>query len=248
MNTRLHKLIIVLLLATSCNKPLPDYSGQKFDYNVTGVKDITIASNDLAYFYASVTLISGDPISEPVTVTFKGIPDNIIIQKDKFSFRLNYGLMDSFAAHNATPGVYPMQAVFSNPSTDSKVCNFNLIITAPVDRIANIIGYYYPSNSCSGNIYVSCEIDSLPGYPGKIMIIDRTSTNTASYGTFDTSYGMIDCCTNTFVIPSQKVNGVTVSGSGSSNGQNHAYRIISMRRTFVTDTSNYPCIVTLTEH
>jgi len=143
--------------------------------------------------------------------------------------------------------VYPMQAVLNNATAGTKTYNFNLTVTPPVDRVAKVDGYYYPSNSCGAYIYVSCEIDSVPGSPGQIMLIDRTSPDAASYGTFDTTYGIVDCCTNTFVIPSQNVQGVTVSGNGTFNGQASPYATVTLNRTFTTGATSIPCTVTLTQ-
>ena len=241
------KVFIFLALYTtalSCNKPLPDYSGQKFDYTVSGLSDIMIPANGYIFFNPTVSIVSGNA-SEQVTVAFKGIPANIFVQKNNFSFRLNYYLMDSFGARNAVPGVYPMQAIFSSPSTGSKTYDFNLTVTDPIDRLAMVCDYYYPTNSCGNNIYVSCQIDSIPGSPGAIMLIDRTSTSYSSYGTFDTCYGTVDCCTNTFVIPTQNVQGVTISGSGSFNNLEYPYKRVLMNRTINTGTSSYSCTVTL---
>ncbi len=137
-----------------------------------------------------------------------------------------------------------MQAVFSSPA-GAKTYNFNLTVGPPVNRVANVLGYFYPSNSCWNNIYVSCEIDSVPGVASEIMIIDRTSPNEATYGTFDTTYAFVDCCSNTFVIPTQKVQGITVSGYGSTNMQEPPYKTGTITRTFVTDTATYNCTVTL---
>ena len=79
-----------------------------------------------------------------------------------------------------------------NPSGNPKTYNFNLTIAPPTNRVASVMGGYYPSNSCSNNIYVSCEIDSVPGVPNEIMIIDRVSDNPQHYGTFDTAYATVD--------------------------------------------------------
>jgi len=231
---------LVCFIAVSCNKPLPDYSGQPFDFTVSGLTDISIPANDFIFFNPTVTIVSGDAANEPVTVTFKGTPFNVILKND-FSFRLNYDLMDSFGARNATPGTYPMQAIFSNPSAGTKTYNFNLTITDPVNRVAEVCGGYYPSNNCGNNIYISCNIDSVAGAQGKIRFINRTTTNMSAYGTFDTSYGMVDCCTNTFVIPTQKVQGGTISGYGTFNEN----KMVIINKTVTTDTTSYYCIITL---
>ena len=235
-------------MASACNKPLPDYSHRAFDFTVKGISDISIPANDFIDFYPTVNIISGFAENNPVTVVFNGIPPNVFLQKNNFSILLNNNISDSFGARNASQGTYPIQAVFSNPVTGSKTYNFNLTITAPVNRVALVSGYYYPSGSCGEYIYVSCTIDSVPGVPNGIMIIDRTSTSYSSYGTFDTTYGTVDCCTNTFVIPSQNVQGVTVSGSGSFNAQASPYGRVILNRTFITDTSNYQCNVTLSQN
>ncbi len=239
--------VLLLLCAAGCNKPLPDYSKQPFDFSVTGITDVSVPANDLVWFSPSINVISGFAESQPVSVTLSGAPANVIIQKNNYSFLLNYTMRDSFGARNATPGTYAMQAVFSNASAGTKTYNFNLIVTAPIDRVAKVAGYYYPSNSCGANIYVSCEIDSLPGVPNGIMLIDRTAQSSSTYCTFDTCYGTVDCCSNTFMIPSQNVQGVTISGSGSFNGEESPYSQVILNRTFTTAASTYPCTVTLTQ-
>ena len=233
-------IIFLCLLAMACNKPLPDYSNQPFAYTVTGIKDISIPANDYTDLTASINIIAGFAQNEPVTVTFKGMPANVYIQENGTSFLLNHELVDSIGARNAIQGTYPMQAVFSNKSAGSQTYNFNLTITPPINRVAEVAGYYYPSSSCGENIYVSCQIDSLSHTSDSIMIIDRTSKSNSSYGTFDTSYGIVDCCTNTFIIPLQNVQGMMVSGNGLFSGST-----VLLSRTFTTDSSSYPCIVTL---
>jgi len=236
--------VYLCFLASSCNKPLPDYSNQPFDYTVSGINDTTVAANDYVFIHPNVTLVSGDAAANPITLTFKGLPTGVYLDNNGFSFRLNHYLSDSFGAHNAAQGVYPLQAVF-NSAAGIKTYNFNLTVGPPVNRVANVTGGFYPESSCWPGIYVSCEIDSVPGTPGKIMIIDRISPDEASYGTYDTSYGMVDCCSNTFVIPSQKVLGVTVSGYGSINSVDGTSKGGTLTRTFISDTATYTCIVTL---
>ena len=240
-------LSLISVFAIGCNKPLPDYPHQPFDFTVTGIKDISVAANDFIYFAASIKVTSGPAENEPITVTLSGMPANVGLKENGYSFLLNYDMSDSLGARNATPGTYPMHAVFSNATAGSKTYDFNLIVAAPVDRVGKLAGYYYPSNSCGENIYVSCEIDSVPGTPNGIMLIDRTSTSSSTYGTFDTSYGTVDCCSNTFVLPLQNVHGVMISGNGTFNAQSAPYGRVTLNRTFTTPTNTYPCIVTLSQ-
>jgi hypothetical protein len=247
-----HNLRILYLLffcfAVSCNKPLPDYSHQPFDYSVTGISDVSVAANNFVFFNSSINIVSGFAEHEPVTVSFKGLPANVYLKSDNYSVLLNYVMSDSIGARNATPGVYPVQMILNNTTAGSKIYNFNLTITAPISRVAEVAGYYYPSNSCGSNIYVSCEIDPVQGTPGKVMLIDRTSLSDTSYGTFDTCYGYVDCCANTFTVPSQNVQGTTVSGSGSFNAQSAPYNVVILNRTFAKGSSSYSCTVTLSQH
>ena len=235
------------IVAIGCNKPLPDYSHQQFDFTVTGIKDISVPANDFIYFNPSINVTSGFAENQQVFVTLSGAPANVYLQKNGYSFLLNYTMQDSIGARNAAPGIYEMHAVFSNASAGSKTYDFNLIVTSPIDRVGKLAGYYYPSNSCRENIYVSCEIDSVPGIPNGIMLIDRTSTSSSTYGTFDTCYGTVDCCSNTFVIPLQNVQGTMISGNGSFNAESAPYSRVILNRTFTTPTNTYPCTVTLSQ-
>jgi len=247
----MYRLLIVILplqVIVGCNKPLPNIGSGPFDYTITGVNDTSMSANDNFLFVATINVTSGNPANQPVTITFRGVPANVTIQNDSLTFRLNHELNDSFGAHNATPGTYPMQAIFNSPGTATKTYNFSLIITPPINRVAKVIGGYVPSNSCVNNVYISCEIDSLPGSPGTIMLIDRTSPVISSYGTYDTAYGIVDCCSNTFVIPSQRVQGATVQGYGSFNGLSSPYSEVTLTRTIITDTATYSCIVTLSQN
>jgi len=247
MKNKSPAIVLICLLAVACNKPLPDYSNAAFSYTVTGITDITVPSNGYVDLTANMTVLSGLAQNEPVTLTFKGMPANVYIKENDTSFLLNHALSDSFGARNAIQGTYPMQAIFSNKSAGDQTYNFNLVITAPVNRVSEVVGYYYPSSSCGKNIYVSCQIDSLSHTSDSIMLIDRTSTSYSSYGTFDTCYGIVDCCTNTFVIPPQNVQGVMVSGNGSFNAIAAPNSTVTLNRTFTTDSSSYPCDITLSQ-
>ena len=238
-------VVALLLIGASCNKPLPNYSHQVFDYTVSGISDVTIPSNDYIFFNPEIKLVSGNPVNQPITVTYKGLPTNVFADKDNYTFRANYRLYDSIAARNAVQGTYTVQAVFSSQQTTTKTINFNLTIGPPTNRVAKLAGVYYPESTCGNYIYLSCGIIGVPGNPDMIMLIDRKATNPSTYGKFDTTYGYVDCCTMSFVIPSQQVQGVTVSGSGTYYGMDNPYMKVFLSRTFITDTSNYNCDVVL---
>jgi hypothetical protein len=239
-------LCMASFIAVSCNKPLPDYSNKPFDFTISGMKDsIAVAANDFAYFTANINVLSGYPTVQPVTVAYNNIPANVFIKNNNASYKLNYTLQDSFAALNAAPGVYPMQAVFTGAAAGPKVYNFTLTITGPVNWMQKLVGYYYPEPKTLGNkIYVSCEIDSVAGSPGKIRIIDRVSHDRSFYGTFDTSYGWMDCCSGMFSIPSQTINGTTVEGNGyyiEKEGQ----RKWMLKRNYMSNAGTFSSIVML---
>ena len=236
----------LLCAIAACNKPLPDNDPGPFDYTIAGADSITLPANDRVSFSWSAGLVSGDPTNEPISVSITGLPANVEGTPSVSSFRVNYAPGYTLIARNATPGSYPVSAVFTNAATGTKTHKFNLTITAPINRTAKICGGYYPSNNCGNAVYVSCEIDSIQGIPGKIMLIDRKSKD-GSYGTFDTCYGYVDCCANTFVIPAQTVSGATVSGDGTFNGQSGNYGTILLNKTTVTDTATYKCTVTLSK-
>jgi hypothetical protein len=86
--------LLISVVSASCNKPLPDYSAQPFVYTIAGDTDISVPSNDAGYFFSTLTLASGNAAMQPVTVSFKGIPPNVTLQEDSFSFRLNYSFGD----------------------------------------------------------------------------------------------------------------------------------------------------------
>jgi hypothetical protein len=134
-----------------------------------------------------------------------------------------------------------MQVIY-NSSTGTKTINFNLTIAPPLNRVAIISGgTYTPSNTCGPYIYISCTIDSVAGLPGEIMLIDYIAvTNLTSTASYDTTYAFVDCCSNTFVIPSQKVRGATITGTGSFAQGN-----INISKTIATDTSTISCNYTL---
>ena len=76
------------------NKTVDNYKTRKLvslihaiDFTVTGIADTSIPANDCIFFNPTITVISGDAATNPVTVTFKGIPDSLIIQKNDFTFR-----------------------------------------------------------------------------------------------------------------------------------------------------------------
>jgi hypothetical protein len=233
-------IFTLALVLIACNKPLPDLSNLPFSYSVTGIQDVTVPANDAAVFNPSVNLLSGDPRDQPITVTFTGMPKNIIISNNDSSFRLNYSLNSTFYARNAPQGKYPMQVIFTDKNGNTKVYNFNLIITAPLDRVAMFSGYYYPSNACTNALYISCTVQSDASVPNKVLIFDYLNGNT-----YDTTYAIVDCCSNTFTIPSQKVSGATVTGDGTFSGGNYPYKRAELNRTIVTDTATYYCTVTL---
>jgi|GEM_PF-2584477 len=235
------KLLFIVALTglVACNKPLPDYSGQPFAYSVSGLNTVNVPSNDRGALSCQITLISGNPENEPITVIFRGLPPNVAI-KDSITFRANYFFSDSVIARNAPQGTYPVQAVFSTPAgqqTDS----FNLVVGAPIDRASILAGYYYGSNSCGENVFISATVDDPAGQPYKCRLIEYLSpgyyTTNAWY---DTTYCNIDSFSNTLIIPSQMVHGVAVSGTGTfSNGS------AMLTRTYHTDTSQYSCTVML---
>ncbi|MCW3123034.1 MAG: hypothetical protein JWQ38_2526 [Flavipsychrobacter sp.] len=235
----------LLLTIAACNKPLPDPKASAFDYRVTGLQDVSVHANDMVSFSTYIHLLSGNPENEPVTMHFEGLPANVSATPDNITFRLNYNLEYKLTAHNATPGVYPVKAVYSSPNKVAKTYGFNLTITPPLDWMPLICSYYYPTQSCEDGIYVSCQIDSVRGQPGKIRIIDRKSPNPSTYGTFDTCYGYVDCCSGTFVIPRQQVQDKIVEGSGSSNGLMGYQGKVELIKTITTATNTYTCSVTL---
>jgi hypothetical protein len=228
MKNTLSLLFVASLFAASCGKPRPNPYEQPLSYSVAGISDVTVAANDFSNFPAEINVYSGNPYTESVSASYTGVPANVSIKYHNASFKLSdlptgspgvagfiYMFTDSIAAQNAIPGTYPMQVTFSHAASTPKAYSFNLIITDPVNWMQKLLGYYYPSPQTLGSqIYVSCEIDSVAGMPGKIRIIDRVSPEWSTYGTFDTSYGTMDCCSGSFTIPSQTVHGTTVEGKG----------------------------------
>ncbi len=107
MKRNISTLLIVLLFTTawSCNKPLPNYSNLPFDYSVTGVDDTTVPANSYITLAPSITLLSGDAGANPVTLTYSGMPANVGLSKNGFSFKLNTYLSDSLGARDAAQGV-----------------------------------------------------------------------------------------------------------------------------------------------
>jgi hypothetical protein len=236
-------MLFLSILFASCGKHLPDLPNAPFDYSVWGINDLTIPANDFGWFATDVKVLTGDPGEEPITVTFENVPPNVFIGNSAGSFKANYRYSDSFGVRNGMPGVYPMKAVFSNKTTGVRKYDFNLVITDPVNRVNNFYGGYYPSGNCGYSIYVTCQMDSIPGRPGELRIIDRHSDSYSHYGTFDTTYAVVDCCTNTFIIPSQNVQGTTVEGSGYLT--TYGGRRIIVERHFTNDSLDYHCTVTL---
>src|SRR5689334_15372612 len=107
-------ILLCILGVASCNKPLPDYKQGTLDYTISGLRDTTVPSNDKVYFSPKLTLLQGNPSNEPITVTYKGLPANVVAGGNGATFRLNYSYTDSFVAHNAVQGIYPVQAVFTS--------------------------------------------------------------------------------------------------------------------------------------
>src|SRR6185437_10262387 len=132
-----NKLLILfaIILVVACNKPLPQYPVGSFDYKVAGLDDTSLPANDFVIINPQMILLSGNPVNEPLTLTFNGLPQGVTATQNNITFRLNYSIRDTFIARNATPGHYPVQAVFTAPS-GTRSYNFDLAVTPPLNRVA----------------------------------------------------------------------------------------------------------------
>ena len=97
--------LLMVCLVIGCNKPLPDYSSQPFDYNVVGIMDMSVPANDYVFFTPQVNIISGLAEHQPVTVTLSGFPAGVFVKENGFSILLSNQLHDSIGARNATQSV-----------------------------------------------------------------------------------------------------------------------------------------------
>lgn len=239
MKNRKLLVLLAIVLVAACNKPLPQYPAGSFDYKITGLDDTSLPANDFVIINPQMLLLSGNPVSEPLTLNFNGLPQGVSATQNNVTFRLNYSIRDTFIAHNATPGQYPVQAVFTGPS-GTRSYNFDLTVAPPINRVAEVMGYYYPTNSCTDSQYISCTIDSVPGVPNKISFTDRIGVN--SYVTY---YGMVDCCTDSFTIPAQTVSGAIVQGGGSFTDLSYPYKTVHIHKTITQNGVTIDCIVSL---
>lgn len=234
-------VFLFCLLVLSCHR-LPDVSVGNFDYTVVDSPSFSLPANDYGVFKTSVNVVSGNANGQVITLNFVGLPTNVTAVKNNFSFYPNTDINDTFIAKNATPGTYPVQAVYSNSTVTTKTYKFNLIVKPPLNRVAELADYYYPSNTCANTKFISCTIDSVPGAPGRVIFIDQIDIRA-----YDTAYGIVDCCSNTFTIPVQKVQGNTVSGYGTFSGGLRPYRTALVTKQIVTDTATYNCTFTLSQ-
>ena len=225
------------LACLACNKPLPDYSSIPFAYSVSGVQDVTVPSNDRASFSLSIKLISGNAAAHPITLTLRGLPSRVVAA-DSITFRANYNITDSFAAFNATPGTYRIEAFFTSPGTTPIADTFDLVIGPPLYRVAGLAGGFTPSNSCGENVDIGAFFDSIPGLPYQCILVEHLSPGYYTTNAWwDTTYCTIDSFANVITIPSQIVHGATVTGSGYFSAGSDAV----IKRQYVTDTSTYFC-------
>lgn len=238
--------LTVLCVYPSCKKsaPTPTPSPKPFNFGVYLLNDtFTIPSNDVVSFKAHIDLLSGSASNQTTTAQFKNLPANIKTSNDNYAVYTGSLMTATISAHNATEGVYPAQVTFSNATTGAKTYDFYLHVTAPIDRRQKMATYYYPSNGCATEQYISCQIEAVAVDPYKIRLIDRVSAD-GHTSIYDTMYGEVDCCSNVFSIPSQFVRGRSVEGSATFDDR-YSTPIVILTRKFITDTMTYSCTMTL---
>src|SRR5438132_11096214 len=122
----------LLCFFISCFK-VPELNNT-LQYKIEGpVSDITLTLNDSVFQSVSVTLLSGDPSNEYITVKLIGLPAHVYVNAESFRFRPSYGCSFIFKDSGAVKGIYAVKMIVITSSKGIDTFTFNLNVSKIYD-------------------------------------------------------------------------------------------------------------------
>ncbi len=227
---------LIVLAFASCEKPnVTVNTGQPTPpYLVSGVHDISIINGSSISMNMPITVQYSDSAQESVALSLSALPNGIvmdttIITQGVPTFSTNFIFYDTTQA-GATVGVFPMTLTATGSKTGARIFNFNMRIMPQPSYTANMFGpYHLCSNYCASGNYT----DSV--YNDASMINKIWFNNFGNYGI--NIYGKVNS-SFTITIPSQTVNGYTVSGYGYLSSSSSYYLYFSNIQVIHNSASN----------
>ncbi|MBE2289976.1 MAG: hypothetical protein IAE95_10500 [Chitinophagaceae bacterium] len=212
------KLVLFLLaivgIAAACNKPSVQ---TPLSYTIESgqnapLGDIYVPDNGTYTMPVLAKYLTGAS-EEKVTLSIKGLPTGVKVNKDTFSQVPTYRADFVFTSTNAPHGVYPITVTSSARGSEAKTYKFNMTVRS-ADCAANLLGNFNCTNECTGRNYPYIATGVATGVTDELSV-----KNFGGYGNGTTTRIVLNCNLNTLTIPSQNIgNGVVLQGSGTFTG------------------------------
>ena len=224
-------LLGVTLLAAACNKNGADPMSV---YTVNGVQDVTIERGGVASLAMVVEHKEGP--QGTVSLSLKGLPDGVTASfTPGASGTPTFSTGVTFSATTlADTGTFPLTVEAASAEMGSKAYQMKLQVKLAPDCSADRFGTYATTEVCVPGQFTYSSTVLAGNAANRILFKDF-----ADYAGLDI-YADLECLLRTITIPSQTMNGITVSGSGSfSQGQ------MIIHYTATQGSTTYNCTMTM---
>lgn len=212
MHMRSSILFFALLLFgfASCTKNYNDDDLLNPSYHIDGITDLSIVKGSSIGASLSLNVVYENSEQERVRLSFENVPAGLSTKIFTPSGIPTFSSFITLADSGVAEGSYTIQLVATGNNTGRKTFPINVEVSGAPDCTDELVNNgsasYTASSSCTGTSFTADILST--STRNRVLFTNYNNTGISLFAD-------IDCSSQTMNFPSQVVNGVNYSGSGS---------------------------------